>query len=737
MTISNLSINTQQIIKKDLIPNISKINKIPTDIIKKIIPIDLQKNFPEITAKLIEDAAKTNLSKKTDDNVEKSENEHKIDKINEVFAKLETAMASLQQVKIYKVPDRSKSLHFAPISALIAKATVLKGAMKDWSPLRLLSGKHASWVSLGAEHLMLNNRLGDTIDATYVDVKHFSEALHKFGGEKCLFKPEIEPGYINPFKGKYVKIKLPEDREIKALKIDFTAKSLDKTNQMIRFYNNFGFKIFIEHGEPGGFYVISKDDLEAMYKSPFMNSAEKPEVEELTHEEENLFNQLSTPFRGYYFEQYNPEFAKVLDNLGLNETPWVYKEIGGHGFLVREEDLGKVKMLEKKSNLARYPITAFEPKETGTVLMAMNQMEVYEQYGPEMLTFLLEDANVMSYNNAGKGLSNGNTDIANVKEAAEVAYQFLHQVKKIPDEKILAKGQCFGGAPTAWLGAQHADINLMIDQAPANFHEVAKREFTKFIQVKKNSIKDHNSLQYKALEQLETSKTVSDVAKAIMMGFDAAEDIKKNQGNNLIHINLPTLEGVGGDQLVPEHHPELMIDSFAMKPDKLYKLSVNEGGIHVVDWFSDPDSYKTILQFLQKTNLAPDVSYRQEEINKVIDKRRQFEAGIQRQMLKAQKTLDELNQRKQQGIEIKQKDIDPMIHECVKFKTAKLKALAKAHAAVHDISLKETSKDDEFSRLMIDSVLIKPLKQQLSQLDKVIQELESLLTNPPSNENSR
>lgn len=733
MISTSLSPTTQAIIHQELMPNLSKITKIPKDIIKKIIPSKLQENFPEITTKLIEDITKTSLVKDPKDKSDKLERDYKIEKINELFQKLEIAMGILNNIKKYKVPEDSKYIHFSPIASLINKSTVLAGAMKDWSPLRLLSSKHASLEQIGSQHVILNNRLGDDIDAVYIDVKKFSEALNKFGGEKSLFKPKIASS-LYPFKGQHIKLLLPEDREINALKIKFNLKTLDKDNEITQFYESLGYHVHVHMGseeEEGGFYVFTSKDMDARKDSPLKAEEPKPKEQRIQAGEENIFSHIADPFRGYYFEKYSQELADVLANLGISETPWTYANIGGHGYLVRTDDVAKIKLTEEKhSKIDHYPISPFESNETGTVLMAMNQIEVYEQYCHEMLTFLLEDANVMSYNNAGKGLSLGKTDIANVQEAAEICYQFLHQVKKIPDDKILAKGQCFGGAPTAWLGSQHTNINLMIDQAPANFRDIGKKKIVQTMNRKKQMIKDHESLKYKFLDRLSKSHVIDDVAKAVMIGFDVAEDIKKNQGHNLIHINLPTLKGVGGDKLVPEHHPELMIDSFAMKPNKVYKLSVFEGGTHVIDWFDDRESYQTILQFLNKTNLAPNVSYDSDSINAILEKRKKIENNIDRQIKKMDQEIKNLNELRLQDAEIKREHIDLLITDCLNYKAKMLTALANVQNVLHKESHKVSQRDEEFTQMTFNSVLIKPLKNRLNSIDATIQSLEQFLLSP-------
>jgi hypothetical protein len=186
----------------------------------------------------------------------------------------------------------------------------------------------------------------------------------------------------------------------------------------------------------------------------------------------------SSEFGGYYFEKNSPELKQVLENLEISKTPWILKEYGDKAFLVRRRDLPNVELCHRQdptfSNLEMQeakPVT--DTKQQGTVILSMNQTEIYEQYGSEYLTFALEGVNVMAYNNGGKGLSEGKSNTDSINNSIEVVYEYLKEHKNVPDEKIIAKGQCFGGAPTAWLGREHPNINVMIDQSPANFYDVA------------------------------------------------------------------------------------------------------------------------------------------------------------------------------------------------------------------------------------------------------------------------
>jgi len=135
----------------------------------------------------------------------------------------------------------------------------------------------------------------------------------------------------------------------------------------------------------------------------------------------------------------------------------------------------------------------------------------------------------------------------------------------------------------------------MLDQAPANFNETA-------IQCKNQFLEEAKVVGFAKF--IGTSKLVDSCISIIMASYQLHELVKKNHGKQLIHIDIPDDEGRGGDTLVPDHHPELLIYN-CNQPT----LTKNPGGLHVTNWFGNSRNYMQIMEFMRENNLTIDLSY--------------------------------------------------------------------------------------------------------------------------------
>ncbi|MBS0655372.1 MAG: hypothetical protein JSR46_06335 [Verrucomicrobia bacterium] len=210
-------------------------------------------------------------------------------------------------------------------------------------------------------------------------------------------------------------------------------------------------------------------------------------------------------------------------------------------------------------------------------------------------------------------------DRKNINASIEACYHYLREVKNLPDEKILAKGLCFGAAATAWLGRKYPHINLMLDQSPANFRDLVPRAVNVLAdhlfpkEKKPESLQDHF---YSCIANLlRDNCVIQGIAVAIFKGYNVAEDLSYNEGHKLLHIAIPHTrdkEMMGGDELIPEHHPALLFNAAKELKEKELYLTINPAGHHGERWWNDhnwaykiegPTCYDDIKKFLQEADL--------------------------------------------------------------------------------------------------------------------------------------
>lgn len=317
-------------------------------------------------------------------------------------------------------------------------------------------------------------------------------------------------------------------------------------------------------------------------------------------------------FPGYCFNKNGPKVKEIFQRLAAEgHLRWGIIEVGEKTFLVKDIVSERSKEFFKDMIEARritmHPAAAIENPKEGTVLLSMNQTNSYEQYSCEMLTLALEGVNVMAYNSAGKGLSQSTSSTPHtaehINEAIETCYQYLTQHKGITDDKILAKGQCFGSAPTVWLGKEHPKINLMLDQAPASFVDGAVERVKKHLKISKETFWG------KFCYFIKLDYVIYWVAKALIENFHTPENLALNQGQVLIHNNLHGLgdeqgEGIGGDYLVTNDDMSKLDD--AIKDKERVTHTFSPGGLHCDHWYLQNNPKNGVMDFMKRIDIVSD-----------------------------------------------------------------------------------------------------------------------------------
>ncbi|MDF2576860.1 MAG: hypothetical protein K0S74_344 [Chlamydiales bacterium] len=136
--------------------------------------------------------------------------------------------------------------------------------------------------------------------------------------------------------------------------------------------------------------------------------------------------------------------------------------------------------------------------------------------------FLLQGMNVMLFDYRGTGDSKGFISENGIDQDLEKIYTFLKQEKKIPDEKMLIKGECFGAGPATRFARTHKGVNLFISQAPSNLQVLAHE------QIEKDAGTDQKTWWTAAKRFL---------FDRVGFSYNIAEDLKQVQGHVAMAVN--------------------------------------------------------------------------------------------------------------------------------------------------------------------------------------------------------
>lgn len=504
------------------------------------------------------------------------------------------------------------------IGGALNSVTILRGASKRWDPERLKRGKHEALHQLGAEHVQLHSKTGCVVDAHYLSASALIDRLEKLGGERKIFTFEADGASI--FTGREVQCEIEGDFPVTMQELELKGDQLKRTKfgtleielELDKFTVQ---KNYIVEDGSGGFFKVDRIGRARLIKAGLLKKEIFTKDARLADSAGSADFSINAEFPGIKFNKNDSDWekaVKLLDAMDVSESQWSLVKTSDAIYLVPVEHQAKVTLGINGNQFGGGEVhfTESSAKELvdsdkrGTVLLTTNQSDIYEQHASEMLNFALLGVNVLTYNNPGKGLSTGAADRQNIDASIEAAYQFLKKDKNTPDERILAKGQCFGGAPTAWLGKEHPEINLMLDQNPANFNDIAV-EFVKSLPERLPVNQENSKIQW-LKKMLDGNFVVIGIAKIIFGEYNVPADLAHNKGHKLIHVDVPNYYNLGGDQLVPPHHPELMIDGLSDSEGKEATLSMNPGARHVTNWWRG-ESQETVIRFLERTRISQPV----------------------------------------------------------------------------------------------------------------------------------
>lgn len=120
---------------------------------------------------------------------------------------------------------------------------------------------------------------------------------------------------------------------------------------------------------------------------------------------------------------------------------------------------------------ARNPLENQIDGERPTVILCPGGGCTYQMLKKVLIpAYLKRGINVMAVNYRGYGNSTGVTTEQGMKTDIEAAYQYIRQIKSVPNERIIVHGHCLGSVPATELAANHEGIHLILDRPMANYN---------------------------------------------------------------------------------------------------------------------------------------------------------------------------------------------------------------------------------------------------------------------------
>ncbi len=539
---------------------------------------------------------------------------------------------------------------FVHLFSFINSHSILQMPSKPWPP-EDAQRRHDTFNLIGAEQLLLESDQGDLIDAMYIDVQHFLRDLERLGGKRILISFDLEQNNLHHA----VPVQVNSDLgACQGLMIPYQPPLFDegKDKELIDFYKIRGL-VALELDEWAGLLFIKAEN------RAHINPRHHPYFESnLSQEEQKIIlaafdlegESNEKKIGGFYFKdkgiyidaiheettggkkrerkfkgtKHLPAIQYIYEKFEMGKTQWTLKSVDKDLYLIKRSDIGffnhwlqQAQTNPSTASIEVFPSQSAQSSVRGCVLLSMNQTAAYQQNPAEMLALLLEGIHVAAYNYCGKGLSKGKNATANIHAAIEIVHRYIRQIKGIPDHLILAKGQCFGAAPTCAFLEKHPEVNGWVDQAPNNFIDIVPEILAKRLPVLiRKKAAEGETLKnralfiiYSTMQNIPEVYTITSVVLgAILPDCDNAQALRKSRGHKLMTINVKSPQGFGGDELVPLTHDEQFKQAlFPSSPGKESALVPIVGGTHVTTWSRDKTCYNEVAAFLKKTGLAVDL----------------------------------------------------------------------------------------------------------------------------------
>ena len=217
--------------------------------------------------------------------------------------------------------------------------------------------------------------------------------------------------------------------------------------------------------------------------------------------------------------------------------------------------------------------------------------------------YLKRGIHVMAVNYRGYGRSSGFPTEKGLNTDIETAYQFVSQIKNIPDEKIIAHGHCLGSVPATELAVNHPGIHLVLDRPISHYKLAIKDSFGMALDDLKNSIAEKipsklQGILKKTIGIAGTCLISLGAALSILIGrFDNESKIGKVRGS------IAFIQSKRDETLSPQHVERLAKKVTQLSDERFSLLQCRQG--HSDAWIDDSRSVidDQFDAFLRRSNL--------------------------------------------------------------------------------------------------------------------------------------
>jgi hypothetical protein len=160
--------------------------------------------------------------------------------------------------------------------------------------------------------------------------------------------------------------------------------------------------------------------------------------------------------------------ALIIIYIGF--SAFVYVSVGKAMFPVPpptyEDTKDLIKLKRKNGEFVVGKFTHAQGTPKGTIIYSHGNGEDIGYLDPVAEGFAKFGYNVLVYDYPGYGLSEGEPTEANMYEAIDLFFHYLHNELKIKEEAIILYGFSLGSGPTLYLAQKHKNIQAIILQSP-------------------------------------------------------------------------------------------------------------------------------------------------------------------------------------------------------------------------------------------------------------------------------